>query len=98
VLATTGRDPAAPWRGTYSDALGAARLVQQLGGLPALGDLAGLRIAPLTAGVGDVGLVRADGRELLAVCIGPNWLCPTAQGLGVMPLDAAQLAWRVAHD
>jgi hypothetical protein len=98
VHAQTGDDPAAKWRGTYSDAQGAARLVQKLGGLAAIAGLVGDRIPPLTASVGDVGLVHADGRELLAVCMGPNWLCPTAQGLGALPLDAAQMAWRVGHD
>lgn len=100
VLATTGRDLAAPWRGTYSDAAAAYRLVRYLGGLPAIADMAGPRVPPLAAQVGDVGLVvdisLTGERELLAVCAGANWLCPTARGLGAMPLSAARLAWRVA--
>lgn len=97
VAATTGRDHAAGWRGSYDDAAGAARLLRRLGGLAALGAMAGHEIAPMGAGLGDVGLVEHDSRELLAVCFGTVWLAPSAQGMAAMPLDAARNAWRVAH-
>src|SRR6478735_12505712 len=35
-LAVTGEDPAAAWRGTYKDALGAARVLAALGGMEGL--------------------------------------------------------------
>ncbi len=33
VLAVTGKDPAAPWRGTYSDEAGAVAIYQPFGGV-----------------------------------------------------------------
>lgn len=95
VRAQTGVDPAKPWRGTYSTARGARDLVQQLGGLPAIGALAGPAVPPLTAQAGDIGLVQHEGRDLLAVCAGPLWLAPAAAGLAALPLSEAVAAWRV---
>lgn len=97
VLATTGHDPAADLRGTYTTALGAARVLSAIGGLPAAGARGGPAIPPLAAAVGDVGLVQHDGRDLMAVCAGSVWLAPAANGLAALPLSAATLAWRVAH-
>jgi len=97
VLATTGTDHAADCRGAYSTATEALRLLVGLGGLPAVGARAGDAIQPLMAAEGDIGLLVVDGRESLAVCMGPGWLAPTANGLALLPLDAAHLAWRVAH-
>lgn len=97
VLALTGVDHAAGWRGTYSDARSAARVLAELGGLQALAERAGPRVAPLGACVGDVGLVVHDGRELLAVCAGEVWLAPTAGGLAALPLNEAVCAWTVNH-
>lgn len=95
VLAQTGVDPAAAYRGQYTTALEAARLVERLGGLRAIGAQAGPEIAPLAAQVGDVGLVSDGERALLGVCAGGCWLAPTAAGLGALPLSAAAVAWRV---
>lgn len=97
VAALTGIDHAAAWRGTYSDAMGAARVLQQLGGLDALASKAGPEIAPLAAAVGDVGLVVHEGRALLAVCAGEVWLAPTAGGLAALAMIEARRAWRVKH-
>ena len=97
VRAMTGRDLAAAERGTYSTASQALALVERLGGLEAIGDRAGARIAPLLAQPGDVGLVEVNGRQLLAVCAGPCWLAPTGAGLTAIDLQAAALAWRVDH-
>ena len=97
VLAMTGRDLAADWRGTYSDDRGALRLIQQLGGLAEIGAMAGDPIPPLCADVGDVGLVEVEGVEALAVCVGAVWLAPMAQGLGAARLEDARMAWRPRH-
>lgn len=97
VQATTGTDHAADYRGSYSNALQAARLMADLGGMAALGGRAGPPIAPLQAGVGDVGLVVQGGQETLAICAGDVWLAPAADGLAALPFDAARMAWRVAH-
>ena len=97
VLAQTGIDLAADLRGTYTDAMGAARALQFIGGIKAAGDRAGPAIPALAARVGDVGLVMLEDRELLAVCAGPVWLAPAATGLAARPLSGARLAWRVAR-
>lgn len=97
VLATTGTDHAAGIRGTYSTAAEAVRVVAELGGMEAIGARAGAAIPPLMAAEGDIGLIDADGRGMLAVCAGQGWLAPAALGLALYPLDAARMAWRVAH-
>lgn len=97
VQATTGHDPAADLRGSYTTALGAARVLASIGGLAAAGARGGPPIPPLAAAVGDVGLVQHGGRELLAVCAGEVWLAPALPGLAALPLAAATLAWRVPH-
>jgi len=96
VLAQTGEDPAAEFRGTYADAREALELLTDLGGLQAVAARAGESIPALCAQVGDIGLVEHDGRELLAVCAGPVWLVPAEQGLAALPIDSATSAWRVA--
>lgn len=96
VLAMTGRDPAKPWRGTYSSARGARLALAMVGGLAGAGALCGPEIQPLCAQVGDVGLVSSNGmREAGAVCIGANWLAVVRNGLGLVELSAARKAWRV---
>lgn len=97
VLATTGIDHAADFRGTYDDAGSALRVLRDNGGLEAVASRAGDPIPPMTACVGDVGLVEHERRELLAVCAGAVWLAPAAQGLAIMPLEAARSAWKVTH-
>lgn len=95
VAVQTGRDPAADARRAYTTARTGAMLLQQLGGLEAVGARAGPAIGPLNAGAGDIGLVHYNDRRTLAVCMGPAWLAPGARGLVVLPLDAAERAWRV---
>ncbi len=97
--ACTGVDPAAAYRGTYSDAVGAARLVQSLGGMQAIGDAhLGARVSPRLARVGDIGLVLNDGRECFAVCIGAMWQAPAELGLCALPADQVTCAWRVERE
>lgn len=89
-------DPAAGYRGTYSTAVEAARLLRDLGGLQALADRAGVPVAPLGALPGDVGLVHDEqGRESLAVRHASGWLVPGAAGLALLPTSAASQAWSV---
>ena len=97
VQAQTGIDPASQWRGAYNAASGAVQQLAELGGLAAVGALAGPSILPLQASVGDVGLVHDGERDILAVCAGDVWLLAGNQGLAALPLDAARLAWRVAR-
>lgn len=95
ALALTGSDPAAKERGTYTTERGAARLLAKLGGVRGIGAARfGEEIAPALAQVGDIGVVMAGGRESLAVCGGQHWTAPGEQGLEVLPIDAAVVAWR----
>ena len=94
VLALTGIDPGAGHR-DYSDAIGAARSLAEFGGVCGVGDaLFGAVVPPLMARVGDVGMVRNDERDCLAVCNGETWLAPGLAGLVALPLEAASHAWR----
>ena len=96
VLALTGEDFARDWRGSYTSATAAARLLSQRGGLPQIAsDALGAAISPLMANLGDVVLVENSGRELLAVCNGTSVICPGEAGLVVLGMDAATAAWRV---
>lgn len=98
VLACSGVDPAAAVRGTYSTQDGADVVLSQMGGLEAVGALAGPSVPPLCAQTGDVGLVSDGEKELLAICLGPYWATPGPTGLGALPLRSARLAWRVAKN
>lgn len=71
VLAETGRDPAAPFRGRYRTEIGAYRLIRRAGGMIALVDegLAAVGIdRTVNPALGDVGLVEVGtsrGPELV---------------------------------
>ena len=98
VQACTGTDPAAAMRGTYSDAIGAARLVHELGGLAEIAAAhCGKEVSPTMAQPGDIGLVLNAGRECLAVCTGAVWHVPGGDGLVPLPINNATRAWRVAR-
>lgn len=98
--AITGTDPLpAAWR-KHRSALAAQRLQAKHGGLQAMvTGLLGEPVAPLLARVGDVGLLPHAGGPgsgpLLAVCGGAHWLAAAAVGVAVLPLQQAELAWRV---
>jgi len=97
VEACTGVDLAAPWRGTYSTAAEAARLLASLGGLRALAAQAGPEIDPAFATAGDVALIEGeDGSELLAVHSGQVWTAVSVAGLVVVREPSRVLAaWKV---
>ena len=95
VAAVTGIDPAAALRGTYATELEAQLVLRAAGGLRGLGDRLGPRIPVLTAGAGDIGVARCNGKPMGAVCAGEVWLVCALQGLIPLPLSAAVLAWRI---
>lgn len=94
---TGGEDVAAQWRGRYSTALGAQRVMRKLGwsDLEAMGrDLLGTPLAtPLLAQRGDLVLGGED--PAFGVCAGARAAFVTPDGLGFLPLAACSLAWRV---
>jgi len=91
----TGVDHAARFRG-YTTALGAARVVQQEGGIRQLAtDAWGSPVDPLMAAAGDAVLMLNEGRELLAICNGTNALGPGPDGIAVMDMTNALAAWKI---
>ena len=96
VQALAGVDFASAWRGTYSSATGAARLLAELGGVRAIASAAlGEPVPVAFAAVGDVVLIEQAGRELLAVCNGGTALCVGPDGLAPVGMEAALAVWKV---
>ena len=92
--ALTGQDAAQDWRGRYSTAKGAAKVLRRLG----FDSLAGLSsaimgdaIQPLSAQRGDIVLCEAA----LGVCVGSMAVFVAESGLTARPLSGAAMAWRV---
>ncbi|SEP02981.1 hypothetical protein SAMN04490248_12041 [Salinihabitans flavidus] len=94
---TGGADIAARWRGRYSTARGAHRVMRRLGweSLEAMGrDLLGDPLAtPLLAQRGDLMLGGAD--PAFGICAGARAAFVAPKGLTFLPLSACVLAWRV---
>ena len=98
VRRVTGLDPAAAWRGRYSTALGRERILKRDGG-----PLAVMTRGAESVGLqrtdepkrGDVGLIRLDGRDYGAVCLGERWALVTKSGLAAVKPDEILRAWRV---
>lgn len=97
VLAMTGEDLAAPWRGTYHTEWGAARVLTEQGGLHAIIIRAlGYPLAsPALARRGDLVIVETEGRLALAVVSGAHAHAPGPRGLADVPMDRWLQAWRV---
>lgn len=96
VLAITGADVATSEQRSQKTALEAARLLEELGGVEgAAGAAMGIPISPMMAQVGDVVLVDADGRDMLAVCNGSTCMAPGPDGLVHIGMASARKCWRV---
>lgn len=97
AAAMLGRDPAARWRGRYTDARGAVKIISRFGGLPGLASalLGTVPIEPRQARRGDLLLAcRANGPSL-GVCNGAHGLFVAEQGLAKVPLSECLQAWPV---
>ena len=94
---TGGEDIAALWRGRYTTALGAQRIMRKLGwqNIEAMGrDLLGDPLAtPLLAQRGDLVLGGED--PAFGVCAGARAVFISPDGLVQLPLSVCSLAWRV---
>jgi len=92
--AATGTDPADGLRGTYSDAIGAVRVIDALGGLGAIASRhCGAPIDPAMASFGDIGIISNSGRPCLAVFGGQFFHAPGADGLKIFPVETCLQAW-----
>jgi hypothetical protein len=95
VQAITGQRVCEHLRG-YSTARQAARALSEVGGVRGLATLAlGEPIPVLMAAVGDVVVVPAGKREMLAVCNGSTAIAPGPCGIVSVSMQQARAAWRV---
>jgi len=96
VKALTGVDLAADFRGRYSTALEARRLIDRLGG--DLEEIVNERL-PMQykafAGRGDIALIQSDAGPALGVVTGLQCAIPTKTGLALFDVSTAWRAWRV---
>lgn len=96
VLAMTGVDYAAEFRGRYRSALGAARLLKRGGGLWAVLDRQlGASVPAAMAQRGDVVLARFAAGDTAGVCVGGQSAFPGLQGVVFRPTIECLAAWRV---
>lgn len=96
VMVQTGIDLAEGYRGTYADALGAARVLSGMGGVRGLVTARlGAAVPPKMARPGDVCVLENAGRDLLVVCGGTIVLGPGEAGLVRFPLQQVQECWRI---
>lgn len=94
--AATGTDPAGEFRGEYTDAISAARVLSRLGGLEVIAAKnCGPEILPSQSSFGDIGLVDNAGRPCLSVFGGEYFHAPGDDGLKIFPLDNCLRAWRL---
>lgn len=98
VQAMTGVDIAAEFRGRYTTARGARRVmrgsmaemmarVSHTYGMP--------EIRPAMAQRGDMVMVDTPLGDALGICVGARVACAGPDGLAMLPLSAARCAWRV---
>jgi hypothetical protein len=92
----TGEDYAKAWRGRYTSALGAARVLDEAGGVEALVDALGLqRIGPKLAGRGDIVAQEAGRGMTLGICLGETTAFAAKAGLLFGPITNVETAWRI---
>ncbi len=99
VLATTGRDFLADYRGRYVNEAQAEALMGE-GGLPAflprvMAAFGAPALPPVGAQRGDVALIGLENQLVCGVVTGPHIAAPGARGLAFVPLRRATMAWGV---
>ena len=98
VLAMTGEDKAADFRGTYNSAIGAKRALKKKGYSnieEALTSILGAPVSRLSVRRGDVVLVDYEGQEVAGVMYGQVLVPGVDQLATVSPLNIKKV-WRVA--
>lgn len=99
VLAMTGEDLAAEYRGRYEDRAGALRALAEIagGGVEEAAQKAlGPALAnPLMAQRGDVAMVETAEGPALGICLGREIAVAGPDGLAMVEITAARKAWRV---
>lgn len=98
VRAMTGVDHAAPFRGRYSTARGAAMALKRYAGgglLAAVTRLLGDPVPGVQARRGDVVYAETALGPAIGICIGPAACFAAPAGLACLPLSACLHAWRI---
>ena len=99
VLAATGFDPAAEYRGRYRSKRGAYALLKRLAGGDV--DAAWTQACgepmpnPLFAVAGDICMVETDLGMTLGICLGSDIAHVAPEGLAFLPVTAAEKAWHL---
>lgn len=96
-----GVDPMAPLRGKYSSAFGAAKIIQEWGGMVnmtlSLAEIALLETSsghPGAIGLSLPGMAAGSEGRCLMICIDKgSWAAKTEEGLAILPI--AELCWGV---
>lgn len=97
VLAYTGFDMAAEYRGKYKTAIGAARALKRYG----KGDIASTaasiypEISPAEAGRGDLAVVTTEAGDSLGLVFNTRVWAMTTSGLVDLPRTLIKRAWRI---
>lgn len=97
VEAMTGHDPAAGFRGTYTDLKTGLKRLKAAGfdSHVQIADRLFERVHPAFAQVGDLALIEVSEGYALGVVAGELLACLNPQGLAWMPRSAAVAAWTV---
>ncbi len=97
VRAMTGYDPAAGFRGAYTDLRSGLKRLRAAGydNVPGLADALFGRIDPVFAQVGDLACIETPEGPALGVFAGETIACLNERGLAHMPRAAATIAWQV---
>ena len=97
VQAITGVDVMGTLRQRYQSAFEALAMTQELGGLQAaVSSVLGEPCSPALCTVGDVLLLRNEGREVVALCNGATAIVTGPHGLVAVAAPEVLAAWRVA--
>lgn len=99
VMAITGEDLAAPYRG-YQSQMQAVRMLHKNGGVAGIANAVALKygiqeIAPAMAGRGDVCLFDIGRGDTLGIRAGGHIFAPGRDGLIGFPILQALRAWRI---
>lgn len=96
VLALTGEDLAAQWRGQYDSAETALRAIHKGGGLITMAaDALGEPVPVLSARRGDVVLYRDERGPSLGICLDRKCAFTGVDGLTFKSLKECEQAWHV---
>jgi len=99
VLAITGQDHAAEFRGHYSSATGAKKALLRYGQgeiKETMSAKLGEPLPPLMAGRGDFVLAATELGDSLGICMGAAAAFKSPNGVVYLRLDQCLCAWRVA--